>query len=51
MPENIRCSECEVTLLGLVVEEAKPLNRDDCPKCGGSDFTPLSQDAERMSTD
>lgn len=50
MPEHIRCSECGVTLLGLVIEEAKPLSRNDCPKCGGGDFTSLSQ-AERTSTD
>lgn len=47
MPEHIRYSECGVTLLGLVINEPKPLAQKDCQNSGGSDFAPLSRDDER----
>lgn len=43
MPENIRCTACGKTVLGLVITglPPEPLDRDSCPSCGGAEFERL----------
>ncbi|WP_217629020.1 zinc ribbon-containing protein [Halopelagius longus] len=36
---NIVCDSCGVTLLGLRSYGPKPIGRDTCPKCGGTEFS------------
>lgn len=38
MPENLRCTECGEVTYGFVSGDPRPVDRDDCPNCGGTEF-------------
>lgn len=38
MPENVRCVSCDATLLAFESMGPTPIGRDDCPKCGETEF-------------
>ena len=42
--ENIECVECEERVLGLSFGDPKPVGREDCHNCGGTEFSRLSGD-------
>lgn len=48
MPAHVRCENCGVTLLGIVLTDADPrlLGREDCPECGGSEVTAVTDRAD-----
>ncbi|MFC6824062.1 hypothetical protein [Halopelagius fulvigenes] len=39
MPKNVRCAECGLALLALESLGPTPLGRDECPNCGGAEFS------------
>lgn len=41
MPENVECTECGTRVLGVVVDEVRPLKYEACPECGGVEFRSL----------
>lgn len=39
MPTNVCCESCGLVLLALESLDPVPIGRDDCPDCGGTDFS------------
>ena len=52
MAENIRCEQCGTVVYGLVLEDEppKPVQGEECPKCGGTEFTPIEGEEEESLT-
>ncbi len=40
MPENIRCTGCDLSRYGLVLggDEPSPIGNAECPRCDGTEF-------------
>lgn len=38
MPQLVQCASCETSLLGLESFEPAPIGKEECPKCGATDF-------------
>lgn len=38
MPENIRCTSCETTLLAFESIGPEPIGHEACPECGSDEF-------------
>lgn len=38
MPRPLRCQECGLTLLGFEARGPTPIDHDECPDCGGTEF-------------
>lgn len=38
MPKNVRCTTCDATLLAFEALGPTPIDHDDCPECGGTEF-------------
>jgi Zn finger protein HypA/HybF involved in hydrogenase expression len=41
VPSNLRCTDCEFVVYGIEEPEPRPVDRDDCPQCGGTEFEVL----------
>lgn len=39
MTTNVRCLSCDTTLLAFESGDPTPINRDQCPTCGATEFS------------
>lgn len=44
MPTHVSCDGCGLVLLALESLDPGPVGRDECPDCGGTDFSFLAGD-------
>lgn len=38
MPENVECQNCGRVVFGITAVEPRPVDGEECPDCGGTDF-------------
>lgn len=39
MPATVRCEDCGLTLLSFDATGPEPIEYDECPECGGTEFS------------
>lgn len=39
VPDLLYCLDCDLTLLGFEARGPKPINHEECPRCGGTEFS------------